>query len=67
MFNVEKRVISSDSYYRGMRGSGRDRANPAIYVNVADAMPGDGNHFLKSQNVIHKDMTGKAYDPKPRI
>jgi hypothetical protein len=29
MFNVENRVIASDSYYAGMRGSGRDRANPA--------------------------------------
>jgi len=38
-----------------------------LYVNAADAMTGDGNLFLKTQNVIHKDMTGKPYDPKPRI
>jgi nitrogen-specific signal transduction histidine kinase len=38
-----------------------------LYVNAADAKLGNGNLFLKTQNVIHKDITDKAYNPKPRI
>ncbi|MBW1888020.1 MAG: PAS domain S-box protein [Deltaproteobacteria bacterium] len=36
-----------------------------LYFNAADAMTGGGNLFLKTQNVTHKDITGKPYDPKP--
>jgi len=36
-----------------------------LYVNAVDAMTEGGNFFLKTQNVTHKDMTGKPYDPKP--
>ncbi len=36
-----------------------------LYVNAADAMPGDGNLILKTMNMTHKDMKDKVYDPKP--
>ena len=36
-----------------------------LYVNAVDAMPGGGDLFLKTMNVIDKDMTGKLYKAKP--
>ncbi len=36
-----------------------------IYVNAADAMLKGGDLFLKTRNVTHDDMKGKAYQPKP--
>jgi signal transduction histidine kinase/CheY-like chemotaxis protein len=36
-----------------------------LYVNAAEAMPGGGDLFLKTMNATDKDMTGKAYEPKP--
>jgi PAS domain S-box-containing protein len=36
-----------------------------IYINAADAMPRGGDLFLKTRNVSHDDIKGKAYRPKP--
>ncbi len=36
-----------------------------LYVNAADAMPGGGDLFLKTQSITHKDMRGKPYKVKP--
>ena len=36
-----------------------------LYVNAADAMSKGGNLFLKTMNVTHRDINGKAHDPQP--
>ncbi len=36
-----------------------------LYINAADAMPNGGDLFLKTVNVIHDDIKGRQYDPKP--
>ena len=36
-----------------------------LYVNAADAMPGGGDLFLKTNHVADKDMSGKHYKVKP--
>ncbi len=36
-----------------------------LYLNAVEAMPYGGNLILKTTNVIHEDMKGKQYDPKP--
>jgi PAS domain S-box-containing protein len=36
-----------------------------LYVNATHAMPGGGDLILKTTNVTHDDMKGKAYDPQP--
>ena len=36
-----------------------------LFINSADAMPGGGELFLKTENTTHRHMTkAKAYDPK---
>ncbi|MGD8471973.1 MAG: PAS domain S-box protein, partial [Desulfobacteraceae bacterium] len=36
-----------------------------LYVNAADAMPGGGKLFLKTQNVTHLNIKGDQYNPEP--
>jgi CheY-like chemotaxis protein len=36
-----------------------------LYVNAADAMPGGGKLFLKTQNVTHLNIKGDKYNPEP--
>jgi PAS domain S-box-containing protein len=36
-----------------------------LYINAADAMPGGGDLSIKTVNITHTEMQGKAYDPKP--
>ena len=36
-----------------------------LFVNAADAMPGGGKLFLKTQNVTHLNIKDDQYSPKP--
>lgn len=36
-----------------------------LFVNAADAMPQGGDIFLKTNNILQRDILSKFYDPKP--
>ena len=36
-----------------------------LFVNAAEAMPGGGDLYLETINIIHEEIRGKIYDPKP--
>ena len=67
---TKKEVTVHQNFSENLRGINADQGQIEqvllnLYVNAADAMPGGGDLFLKTNNATHKDMTVKPYKVKP--
>jgi len=59
------RGLSTDLYGINADQGQIDQVLLNLYVNAADAMPRGGDLYLKTFNVTHKELEGKAYMVKP--